>query len=371
MKGGVGIVFVKSADLLPGMCLARSLNFYNPLTRKAQTLELGSVLDKKSVSAIVSAAVDGAYIDTLRTNVKITSSIDKEIKSEALEGIHSLADKFINNDKGVQKSDIVSLGLTTQKLIDNLATNEDIFVNITDMKMYDDYTYHHSLSVAIMAIAIGLEMGFDNHMLNEIGTAGLLHDIGKMSIPIDIINKPAKLTPEEFELVKQHPVFAAKHLGDRKIVSENIYYAILEHHERVDGTGYPYHLKGDSIHPYARILAVADVYDALTSNRPYRVPSPPNEAIEYIMGGVGSHFDENVVKAFLHKVAPYPTGAHVLLSNGEHGLVLKNFREAPLRPLVSVIGTDRCYDLAGDEGCYNIVVTGIEQNLTDKPTIAS
>lgn len=345
------------------MCLARSLNFYNPTAKKALSLDIGTVLDKKCIDSLLSASVDGAYIDTLRSNVNVSASINKEIKSEALAGIHSLSDKFISS--GVQKSDIVSLGLTTQKLIDNLSSNEDVFVNITDMKMYDDYTYHHSLSVAIMAIAIGQEMGLDNNMLNELGAAGLLHDIGKLSIPIEIINKPGKLTPEEFEIVKKHPVYAAQHLGERNVVSQNIYYAILEHHERVDGTGYPYHLSGTGIHPYARILAVADVYDALTSKRPYRVPSPPNEAIEYIMGGVGSHFDENVVKAFLRKVAPYPTGCHVILSNGEKACVLKNFREAPLRPLVSVIDTDRCYNLSGDEKCYNIVIVGIENAGTD------
>ena len=351
------MVFVRSEELLPGMCLARDIHFYEPSIASSITMKTGQKLTDMQINQLCSAKLDGAYIDTVRSEVRVISSINKQIKKEAISNIHSLADNFIDTSKGVQKRDIESVGNTTQNLIDNLSSQKDILINISDIKMYDDYTYHHCLSVAIMSIAIGMELGFTNEMLNDLGLAGLLHDIGKVAIPIEIINKPGRLTNEEFNVVKMHPVYAAKHLQDRHLVNDNVYQGIVGHHEKLDGSGYPNHLKGDQIHPYARILAVADVYDALTSNRPYRIPSPPNEAIELIMGSVDTHFDERIVKAFLRKVAPFPTGAKVKLSNGASAYVMKNYPDQPLRPLVAVIGADRVYDLSFDMSCLNIVIT--------------
>lgn len=363
------LIFVNTKDILPGMCLARSVNFYDIASRKAHTIEAGQILSDMTITRLKAAEINGIYVDTYKSKIRVISSINQEIRAEAISGIHQLADNFMNSEKGVSKKDVEEISETTQKLINSLSSNKDILVNIADIKMYDDYTYHHSLSVAIMSIAIGLELGFNNFMLNELGTAGLMHDIGKVSIPVEIITKPGRLTPEEFEIVKMHPVYAAQHLKERNIVSDNIYKGIIQHHEKIDGTGYPYHLKGKEIHPYARILAVADVYDALTSNRPYRTPNPPNEAIEYIMAGMGTQFDENILRAFLRKVAPFPTGSIVQLSNGEKGCVIKNHPNNPLRPIVSILDTNKCYDLAEQPELFNIVITGIVDNSPESNQI--
>lgn len=350
------MVFVKTEELLPGMCLARDIHFYTPASTSAIVLSRGQKITDVQITQLSSAKIDGAYIDTVRSEVRVISSIGEEIREEAITNIHNLADNFIDSSKGVQKSDVEAVGETTQALIDGLSSHKDILVNIADIKMYDDYTFHHSLSVAIMSIAIGMELGFNNTMLNELGLAGLLHDIGKVAVPIEIITKPDRLTSEEFGIVKMHPVHAANHLKERNLVNENIFNGIVGHHEKLDGSGYPNQLKGDQIHPYARILAVADVYDALTSNRPYRIPNPPNEAIELVMGGTGSHFDERVVRAFLRKVAPFPAGSKVLLSNGETAYVMKNYPDQPLRPLVAVERSEKLYDLSWDMQYMNIVI---------------
>ena len=351
------MVFVRSEELLPGMCLARDIHFYEESAASSIVVKTGQKLTDVQITQLCSAKIDGAYIDTVRSEVRVISSINQQIRKEAIANIHSLADNFIDSSKGVQKRDIESVDATTQNLIDSLSSQKDILINIADIKMYDDYTYHHCLSVAIMSIAIGMELGLTNDMLKDLGLAGLLHDIGKVAIPIEIINKPGRLTSEEFDTVKMHPVHAAKHLQERQLVNENVYRGIVGHHEKLDGSGYPNHLKGDEIHPYARILAVADVYDALTSNRPYRIPSPPNEAIELVMGSIDTHFDERIVKAFLRKVAPFPTGSKVKLSNGEIAYVMKNYPDQPLRPMIALIGADRVYDLSYDMNCMNIVIT--------------
>ncbi|MBP1560747.1 MAG: HD-GYP domain-containing protein [Oscillospiraceae bacterium] len=361
------MVFVRNDDLLPGMCLARDIHYFDNASRSSAVLKAGQKLTDVQITQLNGSKIDGAYIDTVRSEVRVISSINQEIRDEAISNIQSLADNFIDGGKGVQQSDIDAIGETAQQLIDGLSSQKDILINIADIKMYDDYTYHHSLSVAIMSIAIGIELGFPTAMLNELGLAGLLHDIGKVAIPIEIINKPGRLTDEEFEVVKLHPVQAAAHLKERNLVNENIYRGIVGHHEKMNGTGYPNHLKGNEIHPYAKIIAVADVYDALTSNRPYRNPSPPNEVIELIMGSVDTHFDERIVNAFLRKVAPFPTGSKVKLSNGEEAYVMKNYPDQPLRPLVAVVGADRTYDLSWDLNCLNIVITELlEENKHQK-----
>lgn len=351
------MIFVKAEEFLSGMCLARDIHFYDMSLGSAVIMKKGQKLTEMQITQLLNAKIDGAYIDTATSEVRIVSSINQEIRREAIYNIHSLADNFIDSNKGVQKSDIEAIGNTAQDLIDSLSSKKDILINIADIKMYDDYTYHHSLSVSIMAIAIGIELGLPNTMLKELGLAGLLHDIGKIAIPIEIINKPGKLNAEEFDIVKMHPVHAANHLRERNLVNDNIYAGIVGHHEKLDGSGYPLKLSGTDIHPYARIIAVADVYDALTSNRPYRIPSTPSEAIEYVMGGMGSHFDERIVHAFLRKVAPYPIGSKVRLSNGETAYIIKNYPDQPLRPLVAVIGGEKTYDLSWDLNCLNIVIT--------------
>ncbi|MGN0599986.1 MAG: HD-GYP domain-containing protein [Oscillospiraceae bacterium] len=363
------LIFVNTKDILPGMCLARSVNFYDIASKKANTIEAGHILSDMAITQLKAAEINGIYVDTYKSKIQVISSINQEIRAEAISGIHQLADNFMDSEKGVSKKDVEEISETTQKLINSLSSNKDILVNIADIKMYDDYTFHHSLSVAIMAIAIGLELGFNNFMLNELGTAGLMHDIGKVSVPVEIITKPSRLTPEEFDIVKMHPVYAAQHLKEKNIVSDNIYKGIIQHHEKIDGSGYPFHLKGKEIHPYARILAVADVYDALTSNRPYRVPNPPNEAIEYIMAGMGTQFDENILRAFLRKVAPFPTGSIVKLSNGETGCVIKNHPNNPLRPVVSILDSNKCYDLSDQPELFNIVIVGIVDNSPESNQI--
>ncbi len=348
------MVFVDSEELLPGMCLAKNIiidKSASPITVKS-----GQKLTDLHISAIRTAKIDGAYIDTASSDVRVISSVDQPIRREAVSELHDIADNFINGINGVQESDIAKLTGTVHDMIINLQLQKDMLVNIAEVQMYDDYTYHHCLSVAIMSIAIGMELGMSGDMLQDIGMAGILHDLGKVAIPTDIINKPGPLTDEEYEVVKQHPVLAAKHLKERDLINDDVYCGIICHHEKLDGSGYPNHLEGEEIHPYAKILAVADVYDALTSNRPYRVPSPPNEAIEYIMGGLDSHFDENAVKAFLRKVAPYPLGSKLKLSNGETAYVIKNYPDQPLRPVVAVIGTDKVYDLSFDMSCMSIVI---------------
>ncbi len=206
-----------------------------------------------------------------------------------------------------------------------------MLVNMIDLKVFDDYTYSHSVNVAVLSIIIGVTMGLGRKELTKLGLGALLHDIGKVFIDKDIVNKPGKLTDEEFSSMKMHSKLGYDYVRDRFQLPVKSYVAVLDHHERYDGSGYPNSKKGDEISDFGKMIALADVYDALTSERPYRKALPPSEAMEYIMGNSQVHFDPELVKVFSRKVAPYPVGTLVKLSNGMTGLVVENYEAFCLR----------------------------------------
>ena len=249
---------------------------------------------------------------------------------------------------------VKELDTVVEKMVDAISRDEGALVNIADLKSRDDYTYHHSLSVAVLAIAIGQNMGFAGQELNLLGRSAMLHDIGKAAIPLAILNKPARLDAEEFAIVKQHAAAGYTYLLKSQIGDEALWQSVLYHHERVDGTGYPYGLTGKKIPLLARIISVADVYDALTSYRPYRSPMQPGEAIEYIMAGAGTSFDYDIVSAFMRKLELYPPGAFVELSDGRTAVVLDSAHA--LWPVVQLVGTCEILDLYADRRNLSLTI---------------
>ena len=353
------MVFLPTSQVQQGMKLARDLRLFDASYGHSVLLRKGQIITETAIIRIISLGFSGLYIDDgADDDVTVESGVNEELRVEFITGVKSLFLSFKGSfDKDVVKQ-IEKISVTVGRLIDEIQNNEDFMVNIVDLKMYDDYTYHHSLSVAVIALTIGVALGLNNVELHQLGLSAVLHDIGKLMIPASIIQKPGRLTYEEFELIKNHPMYGTKILPHRHDIPESIFDGILSHHERMDGSGYPNGLKNKEIPLSGRILAVADVYDALTSNRPYRSPSLPSEASEYIMGGTGSYFDEDVVSAFIRKVAPYPVGTCVRLSNGITAVVVKNREEAPLRPLVRILSGNMLIDLT-DKRHLNIVINGL------------
>jgi HD-GYP domain-containing protein (c-di-GMP phosphodiesterase class II) len=223
-------------------------------------------------------------------------------------------------------------------IVKELLYKDTLTYNLLDFKNYDSYTFQHCLNVALLSISTGISMKLSERELNDIGLAGMFHDIGKMLIPIEILNKPGKLTKEECEIVRAHPVNAEKQLRNK--VTYEVLRAIEDHHEKLDGTGYPNGKKEGSISFFAKILSVCDVYDALTSDRPYRKSVFPNEVVEYLMGCADKQLDYNVLKHFIKVIVAYPVGTFVKLSNEKLAVVIKNHSENILRPVVRIINDD-------------------------------
>ncbi|MEX6502871.1 HD-GYP domain-containing protein [Pseudomonas zhanjiangensis] len=236
-------------------------------------------------------------------------------------------------------------------------------ISLARLKNADEYTYMHSVAVCALMIALARQLGLPEEQVREAGMAGLLHDIGKMAVPDRLLNKPDKLSDSEFATMRRHPEAGVNILLESGQVSELVLDVCLHHHEKVDGSGYPHRLAGERISLFARMGAVCDVYDAITSDRPYKKGWGPAESIRKMAEWSKGHFDERVFQAFVKTVGIYPTGSLVRLQSGRLGVVLEQHGQSLLTPRVKVFFSlagrmpiaPRVIDLAALEGQDKIV----------------
>lgn len=271
--------------------------------------------------------------DEISKDIRIPEVVREEIVTEAkhLIKVTMTGSSIKTSINGRQIMEIV------EKIISGILANGDIIANLSDIRSVDDYTFSHSVNVCILSLIIGIGLGYSGERLRELGIGSILHDIGKVRVPQEIMKKPFQLSTEEFEEVKRHTYYGYEILKETNGISMTASHIALGHHERIDGSGYPYQLKGENIHKAARIVAVADVYDALTSDRIYRKKLMHHEVIDYITSLRSHHFDQEVVDVFIRYVAYYPVGTAVILNTGEKGLVSKYNRFYPTRPVVRVV----------------------------------
>jgi len=218
----------------------------------------------------------------------------------------------------------------------SISRNPEAFLNLARLKTKDDYTYMHSVAVCALMIALGKQLGLEGNDLKEAGLAGLLHDVGKMMIDEEVLNKPGKLTDEEFNIVKDHPRKGWEILQGSSDITATALDVCLHHHERMDGKGYPEKLAGEQISLFAKMGAVCDVYDALTSNRCYKNGWEPAETIRKMAEWRNGHFDERVFQAFVKTIGIYPSGTLVRLKSGRLAIVMEQTEKSLLTPIVKI-----------------------------------
>jgi len=364
------MMFVAIDKLEAGMMLDRDVYLYDYNTSKIAMLRSGQVLTQSYINKLHKLDILGAYIHSSEQKdvYQGTSPIKRELRLEAISNVQQVFQMFDHPAQNINVESINQTMSVSKKLVNALKNNNEAQISIANLKLYDDYTYNHSFGVSVLSIAIGLSLNMKTNELYELGFCALLHDIGKMAVPIEIISKPSKLTFYEFEIVKQHPSKGAEFFLQHHLANQRICAGVLSHHEKYDGSGYPNGLCGEEIPLFGRIISIADVYDALTSVRPYRQPSPPQEAIEYIMGSCGSAFDCKIVEAFLKKVSPYPIGSCVKLSTGQMAVIVRQNELHPLRPTIRIFSNpDVVLDLYQERDIQNIVIEDVCNISTIKP----
>lgn len=237
-------------------------------------------------------------------------------------------------------ADTSGCGPLVDEIADAVLAHPGVLLGVMRLKHRDMYTYMHSVAVCALMLALGRAMGLGQEPLRAAGMAGLLHDLGKAAMPVDVLSKAGPLTAAEFTIMRRHPEEGHRLLQDSGEWSAEVLDVCLHHHEKVDGTGYPHGLQGDQISLVARMGAVCDVYDAVTSARPYKAAWDPGEAIR-TMARWSGHFDPRVFKAFVSVVGIYPVGSLVRLASGKLAVVTTMNPSAPTAPVVTAFYSTR------------------------------
>ena len=337
-----------------GAVLARPI--INPVGQLL--LQAGIKLTALYIERLKHHGFDVVFIqDDRLEDIEVRSAISASTREVAYNTVQKISE-YIGNGKETY----LQMGLvrnTILKMIDDLLYNFDILGNLSEIRGYDDYTFHHSINTTIFSLVMGIGCDYKESQLLELGMGVLMHDIGKLKVSDKILNKVDPLTEEEFEEIKKHTIYGYEILRQNQDISLLASHVALQHQEKWNGSGYPRGLKGKEIHEYARIAAIGDVYEALTSKRVYRGPMEPYQAYEYIMANSGTHFDPQSLTVFAKKIAVYPTGSGVLLSNGQRGNVVKQNPAFPNRPYVRML-----YD-----EMEKLLNPPVDYNLADHPSL--
>ena len=337
MIGEKSMRLISTKVLQTGMVIGRTI--WNEAGRPL--LQKGVKVSGHIIQRLQQLNIQYVYIDDkISTNIEIEEAIPRAVRQHAVDQITSSFNK-LKNLKGKDVTYCLDqqtkhFSAIIDDLFDNIMNNKEILTVLSDAFLYDNYIYTHSLQVAVYSIAIAKEMHYNAAEIRQIGIGAILHDVGKIMIPQEILKKPDRFTNEEYELMKLHTKYGFDLLRNLHTISLLSAHCAFQHHERLDGSGYPRGLLDFEIHPYAKIIAVADVFDAVTSTRVYRKKMLPSRGMDIIKEGSGTLYDEKVVNAFRRCVAYYPNGTCLLLSDGRRGIVCKQNREYTERPWVRI-----------------------------------
>jgi putative nucleotidyltransferase with HDIG domain len=322
----------------PGLTLEELFRFMPVFARR----------DKKSGSAFarLQADVDAANVTHVvlekASNLKSPSNLNRNTARIFFLGITHLKDSFRRNERN-EGIKVHTTRRLMQSIYNHIVDNESFVFGLTNLKNYDEYTLNHSVNVCLLATALGRRLGLNRGELVDLGIAAFFHDLGKIDTPIEILNKPAKLSAEEREIMEQHPFKGAEKLvllkESRRLPLRAIHVA-MEHHIKEDLSGYPHYFKKDDINLFSKIVKVVDYFDAVTTKRVYRkdVFTRP-EALSMMLESSGTEFHPAILKAFVNMMGVFPIGSLVALRSGEIGIIfgLNPDPQLVLRPKVKMI----------------------------------
>lgn len=297
-------------------------------------IDKGTSLKESYVYKLLSLGINEVYVEWNKSEypTEHIEAITLETRREAMDLVSDVIEKITFN----RQINIDETKRLVNQIIDTLLSSKNSLLYLTDIRTVDNYTFDHSIYVCLYSLIIGIALKYDKQQLEILGVGALLHDIGKIAAPKEVLNKPAKLNEEEYEIIKRHVIVGLQMVEGISDIDETVGLIIRDHHERFDGKGYPEGKRGRDIHEFARIVAICDVYDALTSDRVYKRRIPVHQAIEYLISMGNHQFDYELVKIFINQLAVYPQGTFVKLETGDIAVVVEENYHWPTRPVVSV-----------------------------------
>lgn len=355
MRGGRLVIKINTSKVTTGMTLSRAI--YD--NDGKLLLEKGIILKTLYIEQLKRYKIENIYIydDNKRDKKFIPTEV--ELASEETEARILTMVKDAWNDLQISKNiNIPQVEKAVMEIIEDIIKKKVFVLNLAGIKDIDKYTFGHSINVCILSLVMGIALDYSKDDLKNLGIGALLHDIGKIRISEKILNKPDVLTESEYEEIKKHSLFGYDMVKHIKDIHEDSALIIRDHHERYDGKGYPNGREKSNIHIFPGVVAICDVYDALTSNRVYRKGVPPHQAIEYLISMGNHQFDYELIRVFLKQICIYPTGTLVRLATGEEAVVIKNYEDWPTRPVVAV----------SKDVCGNVLNKVIKIDLTRNPS---
>ena len=311
--------------------------------RNQVLLGAGVVLTERLIERLKDLGVTYVYIQDEKTeNINPQSTISDQLRKEATSTIESVLKQIDIDDQFMDHAFLLETASKKFKdiireIVKEIKQNEELLTLLSEVYVLDEYIFTHSLNVTFYSLAIGLELNLPQKELELLGMGSLLHDVGKLKVSPKILLKPGKLTEEEYEEIKKHAEFGFRILKQIHSLPLTIAHCAYQHHERLNGSGYPRGLREEEIHFYGKIIAVADVFDAVTSHRIYRKAMLPHEGLEILYSGSGTMYDREIIEAFRKSVAVYPVGITVVLSDQRVGVVMGQNKGLGDRPTIQII----------------------------------
>ncbi len=320
-------------DIVPGMTIGKPIVGVNGRV----ILGEGIILSQRIIDQLANWGIH--KLDIQELNQTVTAHVQEleyyaqRTKDNYENSLDSLKTYF-EQTRRYKKISVASMRELSSKSIEEMVSTPSIISFLLMMERKDDYTFHHSLNVAILSGVLGKWLGVGGQDLKDLIFAGLLHDTGKTLVDIDILNKPDKLSKKEFEIMRYHPILGYELLRESLELPEAVRLGVLQHHERMDGSGYPLNLAGGQIHYFAKIIAIVDIYDAMTSDRVYQTKLDPFSVIETLASEMFGKIDAEFCTIFLQNISNYLTGKFMRLSDGRIAEVVYYDNVAYRRPIV-------------------------------------